>query len=143
MRNVFMFVAAMTVALASASCARFASTPRDYSVSGITHTPEAMVRATSDAYTQVRSAETYDWAVRHGTAYPYEGGYVGTDAAYFYGGVAPTVAPRQGYMPDGNMPATREEVEVVREQSDEAYERATDSLRFHQQHRDWHRGQGR
>lgn len=136
-RNYLLAVFAVVVC---ASCARFSSSPNEYSVRGITTTPEHMVREASDAHVRARHAETYDWAVRHGMAYPYEGGYSG-DMGYFYGGVAPRhIGSRDGYMSGGAQPATREQLEVVRERADDAHKRATDGIRFHKQHRDWHRG---
>ncbi|MFH1047912.1 MAG: hypothetical protein V1738_06440 [Patescibacteria group bacterium] len=137
------FVAVFVIAATGCGVgvARFSSTPDDYRVSGLTTRPEAMVREASEAHVRVRNAETYDWAVRNGMAYPYYGGYAGTDMGYFYQGVAPYTGQRDGYMPGGAQPASREELEMVRDRADEAHDRATDSLRFHQQHRDWHRGQ--
>jgi hypothetical protein len=147
MKGHFVLAALVAVtAIVTAGCgggiARFHSTPQDYRVSGLTSHPEAMVREASDAHVRERQAETYDWAVRHGMAYPYYGGYAGTDMGYFYGGqypIYPGVSPRDGYMTGGARPATREEVEMVRERADDAHERATDALRRQRGHQQWHR----
>ncbi len=145
-RNMVLAAFVALFAIAAVSCggvARFRSTPDDYRVSGVTTRPEAMVREASDAHVRVRHAETYDWAVKRGLAYPYASGYSGTDMGYFYGGqypIGPQQGPRDGYMSGGAQPATREQLEVVRDRADEAHKRATDSIRFHKNHRDWHRG---
>ena len=141
---VFMVLFAFVFAGCGASgIAGFRVTQDGYRVAGATVTPERMVSAASDAYVRTSYAQTYDYAVRNGMAIPYEGGYYGTDMGYFYGGVAPTVAPRQGYIPGGDAPATVEQVEMVRDRADEAHDAAIDGLRLHQQHRDYHRGGGR
>ena len=127
------------VSMAASGCARFASVPGDYRVSGYSQRPEEMVRTASDAYVQQQLAQTYDYAVRAGLAYPYEGGYAGTDAEFFYPGGMVQVAPPVGYIPGGEQPATVEQVEMVRETAEEAETRATDSLRLLRGHRDWHR----
>ncbi len=143
-RNILLAAAVITMAFALASCARFRSTPSDYSVRGVTTSPEAMVREASDAHVRVRHAETYDWAVRHGMAYPYEGGYWGTDMGYHYGGqypVAPYATPRSGYMHEGAQPATREDLERVREQAEKGVRYGRDAIKGLQGHDRWHKGQ--
>ncbi|MFH2074401.1 MAG: hypothetical protein ABIJ57_03510, partial [Pseudomonadota bacterium] len=137
MENYLRLIAATVVAVFFAGCAgatgvaRFSASPTNYNVRGVTTTPENMVGVAADAYVRQYNAETYRIAVERGGAYPYYGGYEGTDFGLYYGGptgfVAPQGAPPEGSLPGGSYPATRDEVAAAQEQADQAAAMAADN----------------
>jgi hypothetical protein len=86
LKNIASLGLTIIAAASSMACGAATVSVRDghYAVSGVTTDPNGAIYAASSAATQYKTAETYDWAVRNGRAYPYQGG-VGRNDFNFFG----------------------------------------------------------
>lgn len=123
--------------LAATGCATagLESRPGDYHVNGYTTDPERAIEVSSHAYVEQYNAETYRRAVESGRAYAYPGGGYGNDYWFHYRRVSPSPPrmPARGpaVVPPGEPGVTREDLDAVREETEEARERADEALRLH------------